>query len=217
MNGKAAAIAFEADLTAYELDVKIKRNASRTMEKTEARTGETTTRSLTSTVDGTRHLKGLSQQTNEDGSISRSKSVSFYISRSDNFVAKDGSIEDLALKVETKEDLQVTTTWDNLSRDRQLLSKLISSGVVKASKASDSYVEASFNKLLMKFDATSCSVHSGSMEARIYAEGSTEAAKIYAVTAAEGTITVKDVTDPANPKEVEDFEYSPCDFKDFNY
>jgi hypothetical protein len=217
LNGKAAAIDFEADLTGYELDVSIKRKASRTMEKTVARTGETTTRSLTSTVDGTRQAKWLSQETNEDGSISRSKSISFSVSRTDNFVAKDGSIKDLTLNVETKEDLQVTTTWDKLSKDRQLLSKLISSGVVKASNAADGYVEASFNQLLMKFDATACSVHSGSMEARIYAEGSTDAAKIYTLTAAEGTITVKDVTDPANPKDVEDFEYSPCDLKDFNY
>lgn len=217
LNGKAAAIDFEADLTGYELDVSIKRKASRSMEKTVARTGETTKRSLTSAVDGTRHAKWLSQETNEDGSISRTKSISFDVSRTDNFVAKDGSIKDLTLKVATKEDLQVTTTWDNLSHDRQLLSKLISSGVVKASNASDSYVEASFNKLLMKFDATTCSVYSGSMEARIYAEGSSEAAKIYTLTAAEGTITVKDVTDPANPKDVEDFEYSPCDLKDFNY
>jgi hypothetical protein len=217
LNGKAAAIDFEADLTGYELDVSIKRNASRTMEKTVARTGETTTRSLTSTVDGTRHAKWLSQESNEDGSISRTKSISFSVSRTDNFVAKDGSVKDLALKVETKEDLQVTTTWDDLSNDRQLLSKLISSGVVKASKAADSHVEASFNKLLMKFDATACTVYSGSMEARIYAEGSTEAAKIYTLTAADGTITVQDVTDPENPKDVEDFEYSPCDLKDFNY
>jgi hypothetical protein len=217
LNGKAAAIDFEADLTGYALDVSIKRKASRTLEKTVARTGETTTRSLTSTVDGTRKAKWLSQETNDDGSISRSKSISFSVSRTDNFVAKDGSIKDLTLNVETKEDLQVTTTWDKLSKDRQLLSKLISSGVVKAANAADGYVEASFNQLLMKFDATACSVHSGSMEARIYAEGSTDAAKIYTLTAAEGTISVKDVTDPANPKDVEDFEYSPCDLKDFNY
>ncbi|HET9236948.1 MAG TPA: hypothetical protein VFO10_06840 [Oligoflexus sp.] len=217
LNNKVAAIDFEADLTGYELDVSIKRNATRSLEKTVARTRETTKRSLTSAVDGTRHAKWLSQETNDDGSISRSKSISFSVSRTDNFVAKDGSVKDLALRVETKEDLQVTTTWDNLAHDRQLLSKLISSGVVKASKAADSYVEASFNKLLMKFDAKACSVYSGSMEARIYAEGSTEAAKIYMLTAVEGSITVKDVTDPANPKDVEDFEYSPCDLKDFNY
>lgn len=217
LNGKAAAIDFEADLTGYELNVSVKRNASRSMEKTVARTGETTTRSLTSTVDGTRQAKWLSQENNEDGSISRTKSVSFSVTRTDNFVAKDGSIKDLSLKVETKEALQVTVTWDNLTRERQLLSKLIASGVVKASHASDSYVEASFNNLLMKFEAASCAVESGSMEARIYAEGSAEAAKIYSLTAVDGTITVKDVTDPANPKEVEDFDYSPCDLKDFNY
>ncbi len=217
LNGKAAAIDFEADLTGYTLDVSIKRNASRTMEKTVVRTGETTKRSLTSTVDGTRQAKWLSQEENDDGSISRSKSVSFNVTRTDNFVAKDGTIKDLSLRVETKEALQVTVTWDSLTRERQLLSKLISSGVIKASHASDSYVEASFSKLLMKFEADSCAVESGSMEARIYAEGTEEASKIYSLTAVDGTITVKDVTDPANPKEVEDFDYSPCDLKDFNY
>lgn len=217
LNGKAAAIDFEADLTGYELDVSVKRNATRSQEKTLARTGETTTRSLTSTVDGTRHAKWLSQESHEDGSISRGKSISFSVTRNDNFVAKDGSIRNLSLKVETKEELQVTVTWDKLTRGRQLLSKLIASGVVKSSHAADSYVEASFNNLLMKFEEASCAVHSGSMEARIYAEGSAEAAKIYSLTAVEGTITVKDVTDPANPQEVEDFDYSPCDLKDFNY
>jgi hypothetical protein len=187
------------------------------MEKTLARTGETTTRSLNSSVSGTRHARWLSQESKEDGSISRRKSISFSVTRTDNFVAKDGSVKDLSLTVETKEDLQVTSTWDNLSRERQLLSKLISSGVVKASHASDSYMEASFSDLLLKFDATACSVDSGSMEARFYAEGSAEAVKIYSLTAVEGSVTVKDVTDPANPQEVEDFDYSPCDLKDFNY
>jgi hypothetical protein len=217
LNGKAAAIDFEADLTGYELDVSVKRKASRTMEKTLARTGETTTRSLTSSVDGTRHAEWLSQENNADGSISRTKSISFSVTRTDNFVAKDGSIKDLSLKVETKEDLQVTVTWDKLSRERQLLSKKIASGVVKASNASDSYMEASFNNLIMTFDAAACALDSGSMEARFYAEGSAEATKIYSLTAVEGSITVKDVTDPANPQTVDDFDYSPCDLKDFNY
>jgi hypothetical protein len=217
LNGKAAAIDFEADLSGYELDVTVKRNATRSMERTLARTGETTSRSLTSAVNGTRHAKWLAQESKADGSISRSKSISFNVTRTDNFVAKDGSVKELALTVETKEDLQVTSTWDNLSRQRQLLSKLISSGVVKASKAAGSSMEASFNNLLLKFDASACSVDSGSMEARFYGESSAEAVKIYSLTAVAGSISVKDVTDPANPQEVEDFDYSPCDLKDFNY
>lgn len=217
LNGKAAAIDFEADLTGYQLDVAVKRTRDRVMERTIERTAETTTRSLKSTVDGTRHAKWLSQATLEDGSISRTKSVGFSVTRTDNFVAKDGTIKDMQLTVETKEELQVTVTWDNLTRDRQLLSKLIASGKILSTHATDSYVEASFDDLLMKFDATSCSIFSGSMEAKIYEAGSADAAKVYQLTAEAGTITVMDVTDPANPEEVEDFDYSPCDRKDFNY
>ncbi|HYX35254.1 MAG TPA: hypothetical protein VE954_19330 [Oligoflexus sp.] len=217
LNGKAAAIDFEPDLTGYELNVSVKRSASRVMEKTVARTGETTSRSLKSTVEGTRSALWLSQETEADGSISRTKSVSFNVTRTDNFVAKDGTIKDLQLTVETKEDLQVTVTWDNLTRDRQLLSKKIASGIIKASHAATGYMEASFSNLLMKFEDATCAVESGSMEAKIYAEGSVEASKIYALTAVDGAITVSDVTDPANPQEVEDFDYSPCDLKDFNY
>jgi len=217
LNGKAAAIDFEADLTGYELNVVIKRLVSREMTRTLTRTDETTTRSLKSTVEGTRQAKWLSQATEDDGSISRNKSVSFNVTRTDNFVAKDGSVKDLQLTVETKEDLQVTVNWDNLTRERQLLSKLITAGTIKATQSSDSYLEASFSNILMKFDDSTCSVVSGSMEAKIFGEGSTEATKVYTLTALDGTITVKDVTDPVNPEDVEDFDYSPCDLKDFSY
>lgn len=215
--GDFAAINFEADLTGYELDVAVKRSADRSLERKVIRTGESSARELKTAVEGSRHVQWLSQENQADGSISRTHALSFKVERSDSFLAKDGTIKDLALTVETSQDLQVTVTWDKLTRARQLLSKLIASGSVKASHGTDSYVEASFDHILMKFEAASCSVVSGSMQAKVYATGSSDPAKIYLLTATDGTIAVQDVTDPAHPQDVDDFDYSPCDLKDFNY
>ncbi|WP_141734763.1 hypothetical protein [Oligoflexus tunisiensis] len=216
-NHKAAAIDFEGDLTGYQLDIAVKRSAERSLERTLKRTGETATHALQSSVDGTRQAKWLSQETLDDGSISRSRTVSFSVTRNDNFVARDGTVRELSLALETKEALQVSAIWDSLSRTRQLLSKRIASGVIKASHAGRGHVEASFDDLLMTFTESSCAVQSGSMEAKIFAEGSTEPARIYNLTAVDGEITVQDVTDPANPVDVEGFDYTPCDRQDFSY
>jgi hypothetical protein len=218
-NGKSAAVDMEMDLTGYELDISVDRTASRSMERTLLKTGEKISKELNTSSTGERHVEWISQTTLADGSISREKSVCFSVQRSDSFVAKDGTVKDLNLSVSTLTDapLQVTVVWDKLSRDRLLLSKLIESGTVKATHAGDGSIEASFSNLLMTFDSSSCAVTSGKMEAKIYAEGITTASKIYELTATNGIITVQDVTDSANPTDVDDFDYTPCDLKDFNF
>ncbi len=218
-NGKFAAIDFESDLSGYQLDVTIDRSAARKLERLNLKTQEKITRSLASSVTGTRQVQWLSQSALADGSISRSKSLSFTTERSDSFEAKDGIVKDLKLSIATLEaaPLQVTVIWDKLSKGRQLLSKEIESGTIKASRQGGGSIETSFNKMLMKFTSTSCELVSGTLEAKIYVEGESPPAKIYQLTAEEGTVTVKDVTDPAKPETVEDFDYSPCDIKDFNF
>jgi len=218
-NGKSAAIDLETNLTGYELDMTVDRTASRSLVRTQLKTGEKVSKELNTAAKGERNVQWLSQTSLADGSISREKSISFSIERSDSFVAKDGSVKDLKLSVSTLEDspLQVTVVWDKLSRDRLLLSKLIESGTIKATNAGGGSIEASFSNLLMTFNATTCAVTSGKMEAKIYAEGASTASKIFELTAANGTITVQDVTDSANPTDVDNFDYTPCDLKDFNY
>ncbi len=218
-NGKSAAIDLETDLTGYELAMTVDRTASRSLIRTQLKTGEKVSKELSTAAIGQRNVQWLSQTNLADGSISREKSISFSMERSDSFVAKDGTVKDLKLSVSTLEEapLQVTVVWDNLSRDRLLLSKLIESGTIKATTTGGGSIEASFTNLLMTFNAKSCAVTSGKMEAKIYAEGSSIASKIFEMTAANGTITVQDVTDSANPTDVDDFDYTPCDLKDFSF
>jgi len=216
-NDKSAAIDFESNLEGYQLDVKINRTIERSFQRKNTQTSETVARSYSASVEGERSVSWIKQEVNADGSISREREVSFKLDRTSSFQAKDGSNQALALSLTTAENdpLHVINTWDTLSKGRQLLSQEIKSGTILAEKAGDAKIEASFSAIKLTFSSSSCQVMSGQMSAKLYPAGSSEASKSFLLSAEDGVVTVQDVTDPANPKDVEDFEYSPCDIRDF--
>jgi len=215
--GESAAIDFRGDLTGYNLDVAIKRSVSRNFERKNLQNNELVKKSYSASVDGTRSIKWLSQTTQTDGSISRETSVSMLVNRSMSFFNKEGQTQTLALSIRTLEDapLRITNIWDSLAKGRQLLSKEIQSGTIRAGKEGDATLEASFSDLKLQFSSSKCEVVSGQMSAKLFPAGATEAIRSYLLTVVEGEIKVQDVTDAANPVEIEDFEYSPCDLRDF--
>ena len=216
-SGKSAAIDFEGDLTGYKLDVTVDRTAERSFERTLIKTQEAVKSSSKNVSKGTRSVEWLSQTANADGTFTRSKSIAFSVAHSIAIVNAKKEAKAIDLKVETKADapLKVAVTWDKLSEGRALQSKLIKSGTIVASKDGAGSMEATFSNILLTFTADACALTSGSMTAKVYAEGKTEVSKAYALTAVDGDVTVEDVTDAANPVAVDDFEYSPCDLKDF--
>ncbi|MCX6128398.1 MAG: hypothetical protein NTX25_04955 [Proteobacteria bacterium] len=215
--GKSAAIDFEADLTGLKTEITVDRSTERSSERVLLKSGTKISNSSKSTAKGTRSIEWLSQTAHDDGSISRAKNISFSIDRSLSLVTKEGEAKTLDLKLESPKSapLNVTVTWDKLTKDRSLISKSIDSGTIKVSKKDAGYVEANFSEILLKFSSDECSFYSGSLMAKIFAEGQTEASKTYKLSAVEGEITIEDITQPDSPVAVDDFEYSPCDLSDF--
>lgn len=218
-NGKHAAIDFESDLSGYKLDISIDRSHTRSSERTSKVSGEKSTLSFESSAKGTRQVSWLSQSTDSSGQLSRKKSMSFLSERQTKATLKNGKSQDLSLSIATLEDnpLVVEVTWAALSESRTLVSKFIESGKIRASQAGAGSIETSFSQVLLKFSTDSCSFYSGTIEAKVFAEGASTASKTYTITANDGELTLADTTDPAAPREIEDFDYSPCDLKDFNF
>ncbi len=218
-SGKHAAIDFEADLSGYKLDITVDRTSARSSEKTNIKTGAASSSAMDATVKGTRKVEWLSQTSAADGTLSRKKSLSFATQRTSSATLKNGQTKELDLSMATVDGspLMVTVSWSNPAGSRVLASKLIESGKIKASKAGSGSIETSFSQVLMKFTSDSCSLVSGTVEAKVFAEGSTTVSKSYTITAEDGDVTMMDTTNAAAPTEVEDFEYSPCDLKDFNF
>jgi hypothetical protein len=101
-----------------------------------------------------------------------------------------------------------------VAKDRQIRSKTISSGTTIATRAGDGKIVSSFANLKLTFDSDDCRVESGEMTSKIFAEGASEPSKIFLLSASEGDYTLKDVTDPNNPVEVEDPDFEMCDITD---
>ncbi len=219
-NGKGAAIDFEADISGYQLEVSIDRSASRSLKVSNLKKGTSTTASAETSMKGSRSISWLSQSVAADGAITREKSISFSVTRSSQVLDKDGSSSSLSQIVKTVDGapLVVSSTWDSLGKNRQLLAKTIKQGKLHVQSASgSSYMEASFDSMALSFSSSECSIKSGSMTASIYESEGASASTIYKLSAIDGVISVQNITDAENPIDVDDFDYTPCDLKDFNY
>ena len=212
-----AAIDWEAgDISGLSLSAVIERSKSSSGSKTITSSGEEYTKSKSSSASGTRDITWISHTDNDDGTFTRVKSVSSSITRSsDSSNSRTDESISLSLTVATVEDseLQITVVRDSTSKD--LVSKLISSGSLKASESEESYVVTSFEDYLLSFSDESCEATSGKVTSQFYEAGSEEPSKTYELTVTDGAYVLMDITDAENSVEVEEFDYDLCDIQNF--
>jgi len=110
--------------------------------------------------------------------------------------------------------LKVQVTYADASKERKVLSKLIESGTITATRSGDGKIVSSFENLLLSMSSEECSPQSGTMTSKIYVEGASEPSKIYKLSASEGDYKLEDITDAEKPVEVEDVDFEVCDIAD---
>ena len=216
-SGVRAAIDWSAeDISGLSLSAAIERNKSTESSRTRISDGATSTKSRTTTATGSRNVTWISHTNNDDGTFTRVKSVSSSMTRTRSIASSDSATIDLTMTVATENDqeLQITVVRD--STTRALRSKLIASGTLRAYENQDSYVLTSFDNYLLEFTESDCAPKSGKLTSQFFDSSSDQATKTIELVVSDGAYTLSDVTDPSNPIEIDDFDYSLCDIRSFN-
>ena len=183
------------DISGLGLEVTIDRSKSVSATRTKLSDESVVSRSKSYSASGNRSVSWISHNDNGDGTFTRVKSISSSMSRSSEIDSSDGENVSLSLSVATVEgsELQVTVVRDSTTRELQ--SKLISSGSLRASEDSQAYVITSFEDYLINFSDDGCTPFSGKLTSNFYEEGTEEAIKTLELTVDNGSYTLMDITD----------------------
>ncbi len=205
-----------SDLTGLTTDITFKRTAERSSVRT-AKSGVVSTHSVQAITEGSRSITWASFSKNTDNTVVRNKTVSSNATSKRTVVEKDGTSSEanLTLATASAEPLAIEVTFPS-ETSRDASARTIKTGKLIATISGSGHVESTFDNLKVSFADSSCQPESGSVVNKVFAEGAASPSVIIKIEAASGSYTVTDITDAANPKEIEDFEYQLCDVRDFN-
>jgi len=227
-DSKRPDIDLSADVTGLNLKVSFERTMSRSFSRTKTSAKPSSGNSLTDgnqgsikksvsiSAKGTREVNWTAHAVQADGTTTRTKTIVSTVERTHTRLDKAGEEQSISFKIEVGQEapLKVQVTYEGAAKERNIVSKVIESGSMTATRSGDGKIVSSFDQLKLSFDGDDCSPVSGKMTTKIYSEGASEPSKIYQLTAEDGDYTLQDVTDPSKPVEADDVDFEMCDIAD---
>lgn len=205
---------WKGDITGLSLDVQVNRTHEMSQSLTIKRTNKTITNERSFSAKGNRHISWLSST--EDATadtLTREKTISSSMTRTMHMQNVKGDVKDIEFNVATDEKAPLAITVVRKKSDGSLISKTIKSGIVIATRVGDGKVSSTFKNIVMKFDASTCALDSGTITTHFYKDGSDTAAKRYQLEGSDGVFVLTDLDSGA---EIEDFEIPGCSLSDYS-
>ena len=214
--GKSVAIDFKsADVVGLSASLKVEKSGEANITKTLQQSSETKEFSSKMSLSAERQInwQGFDESSADHYQIT--KQISSESVRSRSIQKPDGSSTELSLSlsISTEDPLIVETLRSKV--DGALAAKKIVSGTVTGVNAAKEKIVTGFSDVNYSFTSDGCLAVSGEILASTFAKDAAEASRKLQIVVSDGEYTVTDITDPADPQDVADFDFEACELADF--
>ena len=210
----------ENEFANTSLDITFERSKTRTSSVTHKQSDKTKNRSRSYTASGSRKINFTNWVDNGDETITVERYVESSVERSHTI-----GEENFSIKLETVPEKPMLIESTKTKSSKQLVSKTIHSGSLKATTNDDTYTISEFNELKLSFENDECSFTSGSVTTAFYQKEDADAdadadadgdgmelVKTLTLEIADGDYTLTD----GDGNEITDFELPECSRKLFS-